>query len=90
MIEWEYVIALVAILFGSLIFIIPLAAFALRYASKPLIEAFARYKEVQGGPPADLAALRERVAVLEEKLEGVEWRLEGGGGPPPELGRPGD
>lgn len=72
MIEWEMLVALVAVVMGSLIILIPMAALALRFASKPVIEAIARYREVQAGPSEHLAVLKERLELIEQRLEGVE------------------
>lgn len=77
MIEWEMIVALVAILMGSLIFIIPLAAFALRFASKPVIEAFVKYREMQGGLSSQQGQLlRDRIDLLEQRVDGLESGME--------------
>lgn len=76
MIEWEMLVALVAVVMGSLIVIIPMTAFALRFASKPVIEAIARYREVQAGSSEHVAVLKERVELMEQRLEGVEDSLD--------------
>ncbi|HUH11920.1 MAG TPA: hypothetical protein VMK65_02375 [Longimicrobiales bacterium] len=99
MIEWEMIVALVAIVMGSLILIIPLGALALRFAAKPLIEAFAQYRGMQGGLTSQQAQLlRDRVELLEQRLDGLEQGMDrlkegrafdarlGAGSPEPEAG----
>lgn len=62
--------AIVGIIFGMSVFIIPIAGLTARFALKPVVEAFGlsrrdRKEELQ------LALLEKRVALLERQLEAV-------------------
>ena len=67
----EAVVAMTAIILGSLMFLIPIAGITARIALKPLTEALARYREMQGDKAA--AELTERrVSLLEEQLHSID------------------
>jgi hypothetical protein len=69
----EVFIPIVAIVFGSLMFLIPIAAVSLRYAIKPVMEAIRANREAQGGSTrGDLAALEHRLALLEQNFHNLE------------------
>jgi len=70
----EAVVAMTAIVLGSLMFLIPIAGITARIALKPLTEALARYREMQGDKAA--AELTERrVSLLEEQLHSMDRSL---------------
>jgi hypothetical protein len=69
----EVLIPLVAIVMGTLMFLIPIAGFTARFALKPIVEAMARYREVQGGTTGrELNVLEQRVALLEQQYSVLE------------------
>ncbi|MEN8376516.1 MAG: hypothetical protein ABFS34_13805 [Gemmatimonadota bacterium] len=70
----DLLIPLAAIIFGSLMFLIPIAAFSLRFAAKPLVEAMKSWREGQGGGE-HVQIVKERVAFLEQRLELMEDHL---------------
>ncbi|MGQ0562266.1 MAG: hypothetical protein ACT443_10365 [Gemmatimonadota bacterium] len=66
-------IPLVAVVMGTLMFLIPIAGFTARFALKPIVEALARYREVQGGATGrELNVLEQRVALLEQQYQSLE------------------
>jgi hypothetical protein len=70
---------LVAVIMGTLMFLIPIAGLTLRYAIKPVTEAVARMRE-GGNDREALALLERRMALLEQEVHGL-------GGMRDELGR---
>ena len=73
------VVPIVAIVGGLMCVLIPIAGFTARFAMKPIVESMARLKEVQaaaGGGGADVRALEQRVATLENQLEGMDASLQ--------------
>ena len=67
--------ALVAIFFGCLIVLIPLAGITARFTIKPIAEALARVREGQGAS-REVAILEQRVSLLEQQLQAVETSLD--------------
>lgn len=67
---------LVAVVMGCLIVLVPIAGITARFALKPIVESFARLKEVQGGAAAqntrEVAVLEQRVALLEQQYQNLE------------------
>lgn len=69
----EVLIPLVAIVMGTLMFLIPIAGFTARFALKPIVEAMAKYREMQGGTAGrELNVLEQRVALLEQQYSLLE------------------
>lgn len=69
----ELLIPIVAILFGSIIVLIPIAGLTLRFALKPAMEAYAKVREVNA---PDLRQLEQRIAAVEAQLrEGTRARV---------------
>ncbi len=70
-------IALLIPILGILMLMIPVAGFTARFALKPIVEAIARFREMQGGSSAgEIRVLEQRVALLEQQLQGVEGSLQ--------------
>ena len=66
--------AIVAIIMGMLVVLIPIAGLTARFALKPLVESTARLFESRG--VEDAVQLNERrVALLEQQVEGLESTL---------------
>ncbi|MGI9190050.1 MAG: hypothetical protein ACR2F9_07880 [Longimicrobiaceae bacterium] len=60
-------IPIVAILIGGLVVLVPIAGLTARFALKPLMEALAQYRSLQGeGQRVEL--LERRLALLEEQV----------------------
>ena len=69
----EVLIPLVAIVMGTLMFLIPIAGFTARFAFKPIVEAMAKYREMQAGTSGrELNVLEQRVALLEQQYSVLE------------------
>ncbi len=69
---------LVAVVMGCLIVLIPIAGITARFALKPIVESFARLKEMQGGQAAntrEVAVLEQRVALLEQQYQAMEGSI---------------
>ncbi len=64
-------IGLVAVLLGGLTILIPVAAFATRFAVKPVLELYLKARAEQHGDSADLALIEKRMAFLEQQLESI-------------------
>jgi uncharacterized protein (DUF2164 family) len=67
----ETMIAMTAIVMGSLTVLIPITGLTARFALKPLMEALAKYREMQGSDQAQ-QLLERRMALIEEQLHGVD------------------
>lgn len=70
--DWDILIPLSAIIFGSLIFLIPIAALSLRFAAKPLVEALRSWRQSQGIEGEHLSVVEERIGYLEQRVEVLE------------------
>jgi hypothetical protein len=70
-IDW---VTLVAVVMGTSIVLIPVAGLTARFAFKPVVEALARWKEVQSEGNSN-RLLEQRVALLEAQLGQVEGTL---------------
>lgn len=69
----ELLIPITGIVFGSLMFLIPIAGITARFALKPIMEAIAKAREMQaGGTGRELAVLEQRVALLEQQYQQLE------------------
>ncbi len=69
-------IALMIPILGILMLMIPVAGFTARFALKPIVEAIARFREMQGGSSGEIRVLEQRVALLEQQLQGVDTSLQ--------------
>jgi hypothetical protein len=67
-IDW---VGLAAVIMGTLIVLIPVAGLTARFALKPIVEAVARSRRMQGADQ-HLALLEQRVALLEQQLGNTE------------------
>ena len=73
----EVLIPLVAITLGTMTILIPIAGLTARFALKPIVEAIARMKEIQGGTSArEVSLLEQRVALLEQQHSALEHEVE--------------
>ncbi len=63
--------AIVAIVMGMLIILIPVTGLTARFALKPIVEAIARMRESQGRAQ-ELQLLEKRLALLEQQMNNVE------------------
>jgi monomeric isocitrate dehydrogenase len=62
---------LVAVTLGIMIVLVPVLGVTARFALKPIVEAFARMKELQG-EEQKVAIMEQRIALLEEHLHSVD------------------
>lgn len=67
--------AIVAIVMGMLVVLIPIAGLTARFALKPVVEALARYRESQHAGQ-HVALLEQRVALLEQQTQLLESGVE--------------
>src|SRR5262245_9009912 len=72
----KFLIPLVAIVMGSLMFLIPIAGLTARFAIKPVLEAIRGSRESSGPDKRELAVLEQRVALLEAQYQGLENSVE--------------
>lgn len=63
---------LVAVTLGCLIVLVPIAGITARFALKPIVESFARLKEMQGGSEQQTHLLEQRIALLEQQYQLLE------------------
>jgi hypothetical protein len=62
---------LVAVVLGCLTVLIPIAGLTARFALKPIVESFAKMKEMQGGQQ-ETHHLEQRIAHLEQQYQLLE------------------
>ncbi|MBA4158349.1 MAG: hypothetical protein H0X65_12835 [Gemmatimonadetes bacterium] len=67
--------AIVGIVMGSMMILIPVAGLTLRFAIKPIVEAVARGREIQGGKQT-VELLERRMALMEQQLQQLEGTVE--------------
>jgi hypothetical protein len=67
--------AIVAIVLGMLVILIPVAGLTARFALKPIVEAIATKREGQR-ELQELSILQQRVALLEQQVQNVEHTVE--------------
>jgi uncharacterized protein (DUF2164 family) len=65
------IIAGLAIFLGMMVILIPIAGLTARFALKPLMEALASYRELQGDNQAQ-QLLERRMSLMEEQLHSVD------------------
>lgn len=71
--DFGILIPLVLGTLGILTVLIPIAGLTARFALKPVVEAFVRMREVQGGSnERELHVLEQRVALLEQQYQTLE------------------
>ena len=63
--------AILGILLGMMVVLIPIGGLTARFAFKPIVEAIARMRETQG-TNRETALLEKRVALLEQQIQGME------------------
>ena len=66
--------SLVAVVMGTLMFLIPIAGVTARFALKPLVESFGKFMQSQGAEEAQQMAER-RIALLEQNLDALQDEL---------------
>jgi hypothetical protein len=68
---------LVAVTLGCLIVLVPIAGITARFALKPIVESFAKMRELQGGTTGrELNVLEQRVALLEQQHQALEGAIQ--------------
>lgn len=67
--------AVVAVVLGSLMFLIPIAGITARFALKPLVESMARFFDSRAMEDA-MAINERRVALLESQVESLEHTVD--------------
>ena len=65
------VTGLVAVTLGILVVLVPVIGITARFALKPIVEAFARVKELKG-EEQKVALMEQRIALLEEHLHSID------------------
>lgn len=75
---WQvFVLAMTAIILCGMLFIIPVAGWTARRSLLPLIEAWAKERQLQDpGTGTEVAVVEERVSRLEARLEQVAEHTE--------------
>lgn len=67
--------AIVAIVMGMLVVLIPVAGLTARFALKPIVEAIARMRETQT-TSRELGMVEKRLALLEQQMLNVEGAVD--------------
>lgn len=62
---------LVAVTLGILIVLVPVVGITARFALKPIVDAFARMKEIKGDEQK-VALMEQRITLLEEHLHSID------------------
>ena len=66
-------IALMIPILGIVLLMIPVVGLTARFALKPIVESMVRLRESSpAGATGDVQALQQRVALLEQQLQGME------------------
>lgn len=68
------IIAGLAIFLGMMVILIPIAGLTARFALKPLMEALASYRELQGDNQAQ-QLIERRMALMEEQMHSMDRTL---------------
>ncbi len=68
------VTGLVAVVMGTLMFLIPIAGVTARFALKPLVESFGKFMQSQGAEEAQKMSER-RIALIEQNLDALQDEL---------------
>lgn len=68
-------IPVVAIIMGTLCFLVPVSLVTLRFAIKPIAEAVSQMR-ASGAAQEELAIMRQRVALLEQQVGGLETEVD--------------
>jgi hypothetical protein len=71
-IDW---IPIVAIVMGTLCFLIPVSLITLRFAIKPIAEAVSQMR-ASGAAQEELAIMRQRLALLEQQVGGLDTEVD--------------
>jgi len=72
--DLEPLVPLVAVTLGMLTVLVPIVGITARFALKPIVEAFARVKEIKG-EEQKIALMEQRIALLEEHLHMVDRNM---------------
>ena len=70
----DAMVAMTAIILGSLTVLIPITGITARIALRPLMEAMGRYREMQGQNEAQ-QLMERRMALMEEQIHGMDRAL---------------
>ncbi|HUF67312.1 MAG TPA: hypothetical protein VMM79_01580 [Longimicrobiales bacterium] len=62
--------AIIAIIMGSLMFLIPIAGFTARFAMKPIVESIAKLRDSSAKTEA-IQLVERRLALLEQEVQSV-------------------
>ena len=62
---------LIAVTLGIMVVLVPVIGLTARFALKPIVEAFARMKEMKGDEQK-VALMEQRIALLEEHLHSID------------------
>jgi hypothetical protein len=68
------IIGLTAVVIGGLAVLIPVAGITARIALRPIVEAMARYREMQGADDG-VVLLERRIGLMEQQLDGMDRSL---------------
>lgn len=69
--DFALLIPILGIVFGSLIFLIPIAGLTARFALKPIMESIGQFRDAQGQRQT-VEMLERRVALMEEQVSSIE------------------
>ncbi len=74
----ETIPLILTIILTGMIIGVPVLAFSLRFALKPLVEAYTRLKEVQqgSGEPRELPVVVQQLSRLEQRLSAIEEHMD--------------
>jgi hypothetical protein len=71
----EILIPILAIMLGGLIFLVPILGLTLRFALKPVVEAYERIRSAHGEGGAYATVLEQRLALVEQQMHHLESSL---------------
>ncbi|HEX8691874.1 MAG TPA: hypothetical protein VF746_05615 [Longimicrobium sp.] len=68
---FELLIPILGVIFGGLTILVPIVGITARIALKPVMESWARYRELRGNDDA-VVMLERRMALMEEHLNSID------------------
>lgn len=63
---------IMAFLLAGVLLGVPIIAFSMRFALKPLVEAYIRLKETQQGGTGELPIIKQQLALVDQRLQALE------------------
>jgi hypothetical protein len=70
----EALVPIIAVFMGLLVILVPVVGITARIAMRPIMEGWARYRELRGGDET-VQLLSQRMSLMEEQMHGIQRSL---------------